>query len=131
MPTNWQNGNASHEYTTINSREDPDSIGKENAENKEQTEPRRLKEFTIFTFIALCWDVFLTLIPISFLGEPAFSVLNGCFHDPSSLNILYTIHGVSEYFTTLISTKTHGVLVSTTRMMQCARVTYFPADGRR
>lgn len=85
MPTNWQNGNASHEYTTINTSEDPDSGGKENAEKKEQTEPRRLKEFTIFTFIALCWDVFLTLMPIPFLGEPAFSVLNGCFLDPSSL----------------------------------------------
>lgn len=130
MPTSKHDGNASHEYTTINTREDPDLGRKENAEEKEQAEPRRLKEFTISTFIALCWDVFLTLMPVAFLGEPVFSVFNGCFLDPHFFYILYTIHGASEYFTTLISTKTHGVLVSTARK-QCARVTHFPADDRR
>lgn len=79
--TTEQDGDASYEYTTINTVADPE-IGseEENAEkNKGQTEPRRLKEFTTFTFIELCWDVFVTLTPVAFLGKPVFFCLYGFF----------------------------------------------------
>lgn len=98
--TTEQDGDASYEYTTINTVADPE-IGseEENAEkNKGQTEPRRLKEFTTFTFIELCWDVFVTLTPVAFLGKPYFSVCMDFFLlIPSSFDTLYSIPQCLHY----------------------------------
>lgn len=71
-----QGGNPSYQYTTLNTVEAPKIGGEEeNAEKKGQSEPHRLKEFTTFTFIELCWDVFVTLTPVAFLGKPVFFCL--------------------------------------------------------
>lgn len=124
VPTPKDGGNASHEYTAINTIEDPEIGRKKNAEKKWQTEPRRLKEFTIFIFIALCWDVLVMLMPMAFIGELVFSVFIRCFLDASSSNILFTAPLI---LTTLILTKTPWLWSQPIRM-QCARVTNFSAD---
>ena len=43
------------------------------------TEARRLKEWTAFTYAALCWDVFVTLSPAIFIGKFVLSPTCCCF----------------------------------------------------
>lgn len=66
-------------YKALNTEENPAKYWKKDAQRKWSTEPRRLKEWTTFTFIALCLDVFVTLLPVTFLGESAIYVLTGSF----------------------------------------------------
>lgn len=80
-PKNDDRSNASHEYTTINSVENPEIYRKKSAEKKWPTKPRRLKEFSTFTYAALCWDVLVTLMPVIFVGQSVVSVFTGCFLD--------------------------------------------------
>lgn len=68
-PKNNGRSSASHEYTMVNTGEDPEIYRKKAAEKMWPTEPRRLKDFITFTCIALFWDVLVTPIPVAFLGE--------------------------------------------------------------
>lgn len=99
--TTKQDRDASHEYITINTVEDPE-IGseEENDEKKKgQTEPRLLKEFTIFTFIELCWDVLVTLTPVAFLGKSVFFYLYWIFLYLSRPLSIYSILFLNVYTT--------------------------------
>lgn len=48
---------------------------KYNRERKWSSKPRRLKEWTAFTRVALCWDLFLTLLTVFFICKLATNVL--------------------------------------------------------
>ena len=123
-PKNDGRSSASHEYTKVNTGEEPEISRKKDPEEKWPAEPPRLKDFTTFTCIELFWDVLVMLIPVAFLGEFVLSFIIGCFHDYFSFNLFYSIHSTSANFTTLISSKTPCVLVSTTRM-HFNKVTFF------
>lgn len=51
-PKNDGRSSDSHEYTMVNTGEDPEIYRKKDAEKKWPTEPRRLKDFTTFNCIA-------------------------------------------------------------------------------
>ena len=63
-------------YKLLNSRDSLDRHEKKDTEGIWPTEARRLKEWTIFTYAALCWDIFLTLSPVIFIGKFVLSFLS-------------------------------------------------------
>ena len=66
-------------YQTLDTEETLNEYKEKDIEEDWPTEPRPLKKRTTLTYMALCWDVLVTLVPVVFFGKSVVHVVPGLF----------------------------------------------------